>query len=167
MKSNMILGMLVFCASVLTGCDSGEDTAEVPSNETKEEQVIVEETIVNPLYGSYHLTDMIPVTEGKKLTSQDEKYIADSKERTLGKTTLTLKDDGTFERIFPHPSGDGSTNTWTGTYSMDEKAGTLNMVAEMNGKSMPIDFTIVEKTDEKLSLKSSFGQIFMTYVYTK
>lgn len=63
--------------------------------------------------------------------------------------------------------GDGSMSKWTGTFKLDEKAGTLNMVAEMKGKKMPIDFKIVEKTNKKLSLKTSFGQIDMVYVYTK
>jgi len=119
------------------------------------------------IYGTYTLTDMIPDAGDKTLTEQDEKYIKDSKERTLNKTTLTLNSDGTFTREFPHPSGDGSMSKWTGTFKLDEKAGTLNMVAEMKGKKTPIDFKIVEKTNKKLSLKTSFGQIDMVYVYTK
>ncbi|MCO4813725.1 MAG: hypothetical protein KC454_03370 [Flavobacteriales bacterium] len=167
MRSKMILGILVFSSSVFVGCTPGKEIEDVSSSAVQLEELVPEEVAEDPLYGSYQLSDMIPFTDGKKLTSQDEKYIADSKGRTLGKTKLTLKNDGTFERVFPHPSGDGSINTWTGTYSLDEEAGTLNMVAEMNGKSMPIDFTIVEKVEGKLSLKSSFGQIFMIYVYTK
>lgn len=119
------------------------------------------------IYGTYVMTDMIPDSGDKTLTEQDEKYIKDSKERTLNKTTLTLNSDGTFTREFPHPSGDGSMSKWTGTFKLDEKAGTLNMIAEMKGKKMPIDFKIVSKTDKKLSLKTSFGQIDMVYVYTK
>lgn len=154
---------------VLSSCSNEE------SNVAAEETVVHEEVIAEPLieeevvsfYGTYNLSDMVPVTDGKELTEQDETYIKDSKERTIGHTTLTFNEDGSFERVFPHPSGDGTTNTWTGTYEMNEEAGTLVLNAEMNGKTMPMNFTIEEKTDNSISMKTDFGQIFMTYVYTK
>ena len=80
---------------------------------------------------------------------------------------MILNEDGTFSREFPHPSGDGSMPKWTGTFELDEAASALVLNAEMNGKKMPMNFTIEENTSEKLSIKTDFGQIFMVYVYTK
>ena len=158
----------VLSVGLITSCSSEVKTDENTNNQVVEnnnEQHEEEEIIT--FYGKYELSDMIPVTDGKILTAQDEKYINDSKERTIGNTFLTFNEDGTFERVYPHPSGNGTTNTWTGTFAIDETAGTLLLNAEMNGKTMPMNFTIEEKTDSKLSIKTDFGQIFMTYVYTR
>jgi hypothetical protein len=142
--------------------EENENTTEVTNNEEEEE---IEE--VATIYGTYSMTDMVPDSGDKKLTAQDEKYITQSKERTVGHTTLILNEDGTFSREFPHPSGDGTISKWTGTFDLDEEAGTLVLNAEMNGKKMPMNFTIEENTGEKLSMKTDFGQIFMVYVYKK
>jgi hypothetical protein len=153
--------------ALLIGCSSNETVKPTTDEAANEQEEPVVEEEVSSFYGSYQLADMVPITDGKKLTSQDETYIKQSKERTIGHTTLTFNEDGTFKREFPHPSGDGSIRVWQGTYTLDEAAGTLDMVATMDGKSMNLNFTIVEKTDNKLNIKTEYGQIFMSYVYTK
>jgi len=168
MKKKIVFGA-VLVASILGSCNN--ETTEKPSNQdknTSSEEVIVEEVEEEKgIHGVYVLTDMIPVTDGKVLTKQDEAYINDSKKRTLNNTTLTLNEDGTFERIFPHPSGNGSTNKWTGTYTLNEESGDMVFDVEMNGKKTKMDFSLVDQSPESLSLNSSFGQIFMTYVYSR
>lgn len=142
---------------------------EVSSNSTEVEKISETKPAkkTNGFYGKYQLADMIPITNGKELTANDIKYIDDSKARTIGNTSLTFNEDGTFVRVFPHPSGDGSTSKWTGTYKLDEANGTLKMNVTSNGKNMTIDFKIIEKTTNKLAISTSFGQIDMNYVYKK
>lgn len=160
--------LLVTSAFVIVSCGENKEVKEetFESSEIIKEELIEEEPELQ-IFGTYEMTDMIPFTDGKKLTSQDEKYIKESKDRTIGKTTLILNDDGTFSREFPHPSNDGSMSKWTGTFDLNEEEGTLVMNAEMNGKTMPINFSIEDNTGEKLSLKTDFGQIYMIYVYSK
>lgn len=167
MENKILFYSVIITIGTLMACTAEpKDTESVLEPESTQE-IHEEENVVDTFFGSYNLTDMIPVTGEKELTSQDKEYINASKERTIGHTTLMFNEDGTFERIFPHPSGDGSINKWTGTYVKDEEAATLVMNAEINGKTMPIEFTIEDKTATQLSLKSDFGQIYMTYVYTK
>ncbi len=152
----------------IASCGGKEESEfETKVEESAGEVEDMEEEEVATIFGTYEMTDMVPDAGDKKLTAQDEKYIKESKERTIGKTTLILNEDGTFSREFPHPSGDGSMSKWTGTFELDEAAGKLILNAEMNGKNMPMNFTIEENTSEKLSMKTDFGQIFMVYVYTK
>lgn len=156
----LALGLLVSSCSG----EAGKPEKEEASGEKTE---VKEEEEAPSVYGKYTMVDMVPVVGDKKLTPEDTKYINESKTRTVNHTTLQLNEDGTFERIFPNPSGDGTTSKWTGTYKMDLEAKTLNCIAEMEGKKLPIDFTIVEQSDNKLTIRSSFGQIFMDYMYTK
>ena len=161
-----MFSMLFFVSC--SGSEQKETSTDELSEETTEQPA--EEIAAAPetsFYGTFTLTDMIPMPGDKELTEQDTKYIDDSKARTLNTTKLTLNEDGTLERVFPHPSGDGSTNTWTGTYEMDEAAGTMIWHVEMNGKTMDMDFKILEKSDNRLSVSTSFGQIDMNYIYTK
>ena len=168
MRKTSIYLILATSTFITASCGENNEMKEdtLDSSEIIKEEVIEEEPELQ-IFGTYEMTDMIPFTDGKKLTSQDENYIKESKDRTIGKTTLILKDDGTFSREFPHPSNDGSMSKWTGTFDLNEEEGTLVMNAEMNGKTMPINFSIEENTGEKLSLKTDFGQIYMIYVYTK
>lgn len=167
MKKTLMYFMAGTILLATSSCGNNESKeAETEETKTEEVQDEQEEEEVS-MHGTYHMTDMIPDAGDKKLTATDEKYIKESKERTVGKTTLTLNEDGTFVREFPHPSGDGTMSKWTGTYEMDEEKGTCVLNAEMNGKTMKMDFTIVENTGDKLSLRTVFGQIFMVYVYTK
>ena len=164
----IILTLSIPCSMLLFSCGneateestSNEEVTESTEEETTEE--VVEETTEN---ASYTLTDMIPIPGDKELTEQDIKYIDNSKERTINKTSLTLNDDGTFTRVFPHPSGDGTNKTWEGTYVIEGEKLTFNV--EMNGKTNPLEFTILENSDSKLSVTTSFGQIDMNYIYTK
>lgn len=152
----------------ITSCGGKEESEfETKVEESAGEVEDMEEEEVATIFGTYDLTDMVPDAGDKKLTAQDEKYIKESKERTIGKTTLILNEDGTFSREFPHPSGDGSMSKWTGTFELDEVTGMLVLDAEMNGKKLPMNFTIIENTGKKLSVRTDFGQIFMVYVYNK
>lgn len=157
------LGLLFFA------CDSKESTGveeEVVTDVEKMEPELKEKEEVT-IVGVYQLKDMIPVTNGKTLTKSDETYISDSKKRTIGHTELTINEDGTFKRVFPSPMNDGSISEWTGTYELTESDSSLMMKVNSNGKTMDINFKIMELTASKLSINTDFGQIFMTYVYEK
>jgi hypothetical protein len=163
-KTTFLKGILI--ASLFASCSSPVEDANPAKNTSgeKQEEKTKQE---NSFFGSYSLTDMIPETGGKQLEKAELKYLEDTKKRTLKHTTLTINEDGTFKREFPHPSGNGEMNSWTGTYSMNEQEKTMVFNAEIKEKIMPIDFVIEEKSSNKLVLKSKFGQIFMSYVYSK
>jgi len=163
MMKKILLTICLPFALALYSCNNETTDQKTETEETTvatEEEEVIEESPVKV----YTLTDMIPITGGKVLTKQDIAYIDDSKTRTLNNTELTLNDDGTFTRVFPHPSGDGTIKTWEGTYTIEGETLTFNI--EMNGKSNPMEFAILENTDSELSISSSFGQIDMNYVYS-
>jgi len=157
---------MVLISFVLWMCNGTEENTNNDSDST--EKVIANNTkseSSDNFYGSFTLTEMIPIAGDKELTAQDTKYLEESKNRTLGKTTLTLNEDGTFKRVFPHPSGNGSMQTWNGKYTLNEEL--LKMDVKMEDKTKSIEFKVLEKSNNKLSLSSSFGQIEMNYIYTK
>ena len=173
MKRNYLTIVAAFSMSMMVSCGGGEKAdahgEEHAAPTTHEEENHEEDEVVveTSFYGDFTLTEMVPVPGDKELTEQDEEYIAQSKERTIGHTILTLNEDGSFKRVFPHPSGNGETKEWNGSYVMDEEAGVLTFNVEMDDKTMPMEFKIEEKSDSKLSVTTGFGQIEMTYVYTK
>lgn len=169
MKKGLIY--LAACTFILGSCGGSTDEAEKEAEKMVDEmmdETMMEEEVeeVNPLYGDWTLTDMMPIGDLKP-TAADEKYLADSKARTVNSTILTLNEDGTFKRVFPHPSGNGETNTWTGKYDLDEAAGTLVLHAEMNGKTMDVDYKIEEKSADKLALSTSMGKLMVNYIHMK
>ena len=112
-----LLAILLLSCSPSNKEKETDENAEVSDSQTSEmndeapEEQESDES--SSLFGSYTLTAMNPITGDKELTDQDTEYIDKSKERTLNNTKLTLNEDGTFERVFPHPAGDGSMRTWT------------------------------------------------------
>lgn len=158
----------VFFASCFTfSCGSKElkTTKEVVSDNIEVvKETVLEQPVEQSIYGAYTLKDM-KVVGHVEPTEQDLEYINQSKERTIDNTVLTLNEDGTFSRVFPHPSGDGTTNTWTGTYEIEETLMVLH--AEMNGKTMDMEFSITEHSPETLSVVTDFGQLEMEYIYKK
>lgn len=169
-----VLSLAVITAFTFASCGS-QETKEVATTEATTEEVVTEEvteepnetTEENSFYGSYTLTDMVAQPGDKELKDQDIEYITQSKERTINNTTLTINEDGTFERIFPHPSGDGTTKTWTGTYEMNEESSTITFNVELGETTKAMEFTVIENTGSTLSVSTSFGQIGMNYIYTK
>ncbi len=106
-----ILLLSIISSFVFTGCDDTKTPEETTDVSTEKVGPADNEESETSFYGTFTLTEMNTVTGDKELTEQDIAYITESKERTLGKTTLSLNEDETFIREFPHPSGDGSIKT--------------------------------------------------------